>query len=754
MVTDDILNLKYWGRVVIRQWWLILICAVVSTAAAGVFSFRTEPTFSGTATLYLNRQKVMPLTIENLYAEQPGRVPDQVAMMAEMIRSTPVLERAVHTLEEQEMLDFETERAPRPGGFPRSLIKAAEDTLKGGAVPLPKTPEERRAAYIAELRREVRIKPSGGGAFVLIGVSSANPRRAAALANAIADSYVWNDHEMLRRSALDAVEWLSGRVKEQRARLEESERKLMQFEGMPAPRVEDMGQLAVKEMTRLQEELLDVRLDILQAETKAQPRAAPHAAERTIVALTTQEQIDRDVQQTLYENLRRDIVQGMAKLDDLKRKYGDKHPDVIRSQDELDGLRARMAGMTPPDPITAVAHGAPPPPSTKEIEAMREQERLLQESLEKSMQQNRSRDHAGMRYAILKHEEKTNRALYDEMQRRLNEITISAGLDSASAEVFERAITPVRPQSPNHPQSLAFGLMFGIILGLAGAGLREHLDSSLRDPQQINDLLNAPVIGVIPDQGRSPDEGEGKRRKLVVEADSESPAADAYRILCSRIEDVMSPDEARALLITSTVPGEGKSTTAANLAAIMAASGYRTLLVDGDTRRSSLGIYFEHDPRRSLEGLIKGEQDIEKMVRASGRKNLSLLTCRPQQIAPDPKRAADIFRTVIAWSAGHFDRLIIDMPVVMYVPGVAEAARAGASILLVHRPGRVPAAVLKQVREHLALVKGRLVGVVLNGVRTQWLGGYSLAAGYYSYTARPLKALKGGRDKKDDHIAS
>ncbi len=748
MENDNILNLSYWRVIVVRHWSLIAICIAAATTTAGVFSFMQDPSYTGISTLYLTRQKVQAMEFENLYMEHPGRAREILATQIELIRSTPVLGRAVRTIEAKGMLDFETAPPARqPGWFGRTK-KQLKDALKGGAIPPPATADERRARYIANLKKSVKVKPSGGGAFLLIGVSSGNPNRAAALANAIADSYLWNNREMLRRSALDAIDWLEGKVEEQHAKLEASEQKLLKFEGLPAPRVEELGELAVQEMTRLQEELLEVRLRILQAQTAPAGGAASRAAD----PLTTQEQIELDVQQALYDNLRRELVETMTGLDDLSRRYGEQHPDVISALDKLERLRSQIAGIKLPPPPVAATPDMPQPLSEGEIDALRAQEALLQESLTQSMKDNRSRDHEVMRYTILKHEVETSRILYDEMQSRLNEINISAGLDVASSEVFERAIPPVRPKTPDHPKSLFLGFAFGLILGLAGAAAREHLDSSLRDPQQANDLLRAPVLGIIPDQGRLPKSANGTRRRLAVEVNSESAAADAYRMLSSRIEDALTPEEARALLITSAVPGEGKSTTAANLALIMASSGYRTLLVDGDTRRSSLGLYFEHDPPRSFEGLIRGEKDAGKMIRASGRKNLSLLTCRPQQIAPDPQRAAAAFRNVITWSADHYDRVIIDMPVVMYVPGVAEAARAGASILLVHRPGRVPAAVLEQVREQLELVKGKLVGVVLNGVRPQWLGaGYSLMAGYYTYAARPLKMVKGG--KGEDGIA-
>ena len=171
----------------------------------------------------------------------------------------------------------------------------------------------------------------------------------------------------------------------------------------------------------------------------------------------------------------------------------------------------------------------------RDIEALRAQERLLKDTIDQSMQTNATKGDATLRYAILKREVEINRSLYNEMLSRLNEITISAGVGPATAEIFEPARLPGAPISPNHPQALILGLVAGLLLGLTAGGLRDHLDQSLRDPDEANNLLQAPVLGIIPDHHKPHKPGKGIE-ELLVGADQETPLAEAYRVLRSHIE--------------------------------------------------------------------------------------------------------------------------------------------------------------------------------------------------------------------------
>jgi capsular exopolysaccharide synthesis family protein len=736
---DRLLNLRYWQEMVSRQRWLILGCTALVTAAALGLSLMRTPIYEATCSLYLNRQRVQPMNFQDIYTKQQYNRPNDVVMtQLEILRSSPILERAVRELEGRGMLRFVDSKAP-----PRPTLRQRVLRLIGTPIPkAPMTADEKRSAFVAALQHDIGVGTSGGYAFLSVSVPYDDPETATALANAITDAYLKNDRELLHRSADEAIHWLSEKMQDQQVKVLEAEERLRTFGG-PAPHVEDMSQLAVQEMTRLSQALLDVRLRILQAESGGVLGGGSKAGG----AATTgaQESLDLEVNKALRDKTQRDLVDVTATLHQLRQTYGEGHPDVIATAEKEKQLRqelARLDALIPPAPAGSDS-GRPLGP--RDVQSLRAQEKMLRDTIDQSLQTNSTKGESTLRYAMLKREVEINRSLYNEMMSRFNEITISAGLDPATAEIFEPARPPVIPISPNHPKALMLGLVAGLLLGLTTAGVRDHLDQSLRDPNQANDLLKAPVLGLIPDHGK-PVRTRKETESLHVGSGQETPFAEAYRVLRSHIEGALTAEEASILLLTSAVPGEGKSTTAANIAAAFAESGRRVLLIDADFRRPSLSRFFNTKGKSCLSRILRGESVPEKEIRPSGLENLDIIAYQAGSRVPDAQRATEAFRALFDWAHSRYDRVVVDLPIMMVAPGVTEVGRAGGAILLVHRPGWVPAAVLGQIREHLSLAKTRLVGVVLNAIQQRWSAGHYLPAYYGARyeSASPAKRRAAG----------
>jgi polysaccharide biosynthesis transport protein len=732
-VNDDrLLNLGFWiGMLARRRWWIVG-CTAGVTVLAALFSFFETPTYEATSRLYLNRERIQALPFSDLYQKPQisGRPNDLLMTQLEIILSTPVLEGAVRDLEAQGHIDFAAQETRKPTG-----LRALVHHLRGDAE-LPDTPDTRRTAYVANLQENVVVTPSGGNAFLLITVPGTNPGRVARLANAIAESYLSHDRELHRSSSEVAMNWLSGKVREQKEKLMAAEDSLREFAGRPTPRVEEMGELVVQEVGRLQQALLDVRLKLLKAETEGYLSAGGSAPDGVPPGIEAQ------VQEAMRSKVRQDLVDATVHLNQLRQTYGEKHPDVIAAADTVEQLRQQLAGLgtaTAPtggtDPANPGAAGA-----DAGLVALRQQEKTLKEDLDRAMRGSADKGQAEVTYAILKREAEINRSLYNEMVSRLNEITISSGIDTQVAELFEPARPPTQPIAPVHSRNLMLGLFGGLLLGLAVASIREHLDRSVRDPTHANDLLRAPVLGMVPHQEPQSLTGPGVTSHLAIGSRADSPAAEAYRILRSHIEGVLTPEETRTFLLTSAMPGEGKSTTAANLAATFAELRRRVLLIDGDFRRPSLTRYFALPSGACLSKALANNARAEQMIQKTPIKGLDFLGCQPGTELSDSPNLREQFQALFEWARQRYDHVVVDTPIMMVTPGVTDIARAGAAIVLVHRPGRVPAPVLEQIREHVSLSRLRMVGVVLNAIKGSWLtSSYAMMPYYASYyrTAAP-----------------
>jgi capsular exopolysaccharide synthesis family protein len=738
MHEDRVLNLRYWRELVLRQRTLLLACTVGVASLAAVFSLLQTPEYVSTCKLYVSRQKVQTLSFTDIFTDERGRSSDLLLTQIEILRSDPILQRAVQDLEDRGVLLFADE-APPASGWSSFL-----DRLPGRGPDLPLTADDKRRSFASKLRQAITARPVPGNAFLAISVTSTKPELAAGLANAVANAYVRNDAEMRRRSADEAISWLSKKVDEQRRTLLQTEKNLRGFRPVPAEEREGPSDLETQEIARLQQALVEIRLAILQVEASDSLR--PKGEAKSPPAMPNAQATDF-LQAALRQRLQQELVDLTLSLQDMRRRYGERHPDVLKAIDREAALKTDLEALGPA-PLAAVAPlvAAAPGAAGLDIDTLRAQERALKSSLDRAMSANASKGDAGTRYAILKREVELGRSLYNEMLSRLNELTISAGVDASRAEVFEAALPGASPVSPDHQRSVLLGLAAGLLLGLAVAAVRDHLDQSVRDPAHAHDLLHAPVLGVIPYQGR---EGwaklsQGSRPPHSLAAPG-SPA-EAYRVLRSHIEGGITEGEAGILLLTSAVPGEGKTTTAANLAVAFAESGRRVLLVDGDLRRPTLGRYFHLDQGGQLGGVLRGDVAADQAVRPTEVPGLDFLGGRAHTDVPDGVQLSRAIRDLFEWAGACYDRVIVDTPVAMAVPGVAEMARAGATVLLVHRPGWVPAQVLRQVREHLTLSRAQLSGVVLNGVRPNWVGARYPLVAYYGSSRRTPSTLADGKE--------
>jgi uncharacterized protein involved in exopolysaccharide biosynthesis/Mrp family chromosome partitioning ATPase len=737
MQDDRLLNLSYWTELASRRRWLIVGCTVGVFASATAFSLMRPKLYEATSTLLLSRQRVQAIDMADLYTKnaQGARPNELVAAQIEILKSTLVIERAVRDMEERGLLHFDQ---PDEGDKPPLLQRLLIAVHLRQPDP-PPTPDARRRGYIRDLLDRMSAGTRGGNAFLAVSVQSRSPEMAAETANAITSAYLRNTRELMRRSADDAVEWLSGKLRDQRDKLLESEERLRSISGAN-PQSDDMDRLSVQEMSRIQAALLDVRLMMLRAETGG-PTAGPGGTGNS--AAPGNSSVDDAVNGALRDKVQQELVDTVSTLQRLRRTYGENHPDVIAAAEKEKQLRADLERLETLAPRPRTGEAAQRLTSA-DTQALKAQERLLQQQLDGVLQNSSAKGEAAMKYAIAKKEVEINRSLYNEMLTRLNEITIAAGLDPGSAETFESARVPRAPFSPQHTQTIMLGLVGGLLLGFAAAALRDHLDQSLRDPGQANDLLRAPVLGIIPDHrsivGR-PEPRKGTR--LYVGHGEETVSAEAYRVLRSHIEGTLTPDESRILILTSAVAGEGKSTTAANLAAAFAESGRRVLLIDADFRRPTLrkvlGVELPEDHQLAL--VLSGMKAPEKAIIESGVPDLDFIGHRVNGKIPDGSKTTEAFKKLFAWGRDRYDRIIVDLPVLMVAPGVTELGRAGGTVLLVHRPGWIPAPVLDQVRQHLAMARTRLLGAILNGTGTRWAASQYLPVYYHAaYYSRKTEA--------------
>jgi succinoglycan biosynthesis transport protein ExoP len=285
------------------------------------------------------------------------------------------------------------------------------------------------------------------------------------------------------------------------------------------------------------------------------------------------------------------------------------------------------------------------------------------------------------------------------------------------------ATVPDSPESPNKALYVFGGVVLGLILGLGLAVLREVLDRRVRDSGDAEAIAGAPVLSHIPlDKG-------AKRRPLVVIDEPDSPQAEAYRRLRTNLRPVTIDDGRHSLLVTSAVPGEGKTLIAANLACAFAQAGHRAILVDGDLRRSQLTRMLGLDPTPGLSELLAGDTADDALRREH---DLPLEVLAGGASPPNPSELldSDRFETLLGALTRRAEIVIIDSPALLPVSDAAVMARSVAAVLMVARVSSTRAEQLDIAADSLRAVGKQAIGAVLNGLPAR--GGHD----YVVYGAR------------------
>ncbi|MEX2458690.1 MAG: polysaccharide biosynthesis tyrosine autokinase [Actinomycetota bacterium] len=304
-------------------------------------------------------------------------------------------------------------------------------------------------------------------------------------------------------------------------------------------------------------------------------------------------------------------------------------------------------------------------------------------------------------------------------------------------DILFQARVPKRPTLPNHVRDGAFAFIIGLILGIGAAFLRDYVDDSLKGVDDVERQSGAPLIGVVPHVPAARGIGEhagrnGKRSYLVTLDDPKAPSSEAYRTLRTNLLFMSVSGPVGKLLVTSPVAGEGKTTTAANLAVVLAQAGQRVLLVGADLRRPSVHRHFGVTNRIGLSSVLSGQASLLEAVNDPGIRGLRVMSGGPIPPNPTELLGSLAMKDFLDQAAQVTDWVILDAPPVL---GLADAAvlatLCDATLFVVNETTN--RRVLAHARDQLAKVRARVVGTVLNNFGPAFSYYYS---DYYAYTSQ------------------
>ncbi|MEG9247425.1 polysaccharide biosynthesis tyrosine autokinase [Arthrobacter sp. Soc17.1.1.1] len=299
------------------------------------------------------------------------------------------------------------------------------------------------------------------------------------------------------------------------------------------------------------------------------------------------------------------------------------------------------------------------------------------------------------------------------------------GTSPVNLTVITPATAPSESSAPNTRLNIVLGLLVGLAVGVGVAVLRTMLDTRVRGESDLRRVSDAPLLGGISF------DSDAQKKPLLTQAPAQSPRAESFRQIRTNLQFAHVSHKSKAVLVTSSLPGEGKSTTATNLAIAIAQGGQSVVLVDADLRRPRVDEYLGLERNAGLTTALIGRADVEDLLQPWGADELYILTAG--QIPPNPSEllGSDAMKQLITRLEQKFDAVIIDAPPLLPVTDAAVLAQQVGGVVLVIGSSKVRLPDLQKSLGNLDMVSADLLGVVINLLPSKGPDAYAYS--YYSY---------------------
>lgn len=549
-----------------------------------------------------------------------------------------------------------------------------------------------------------------------IGFTTRSASVSARLANVYADAFIENNLNRKFDSSLYARQFLEDQLQQARARLETSERDLNRYS-----RAAGLIRLSGQGEDKSGESALSVTNDALvQLNTAANAATAERVAAQDVwetVAGQPVLSMPQVISNGAVQNLMTQKAQLEGQLAQERARHLDDYPTVKSLRAQISSLNGRIETM-----------GQSIKKSVNlEYQAALQKEQSLKTQVSALRTDALTEQDRGVQYNLLKRVADTNRALYDALLERFNEINATAGSASNNVSLVDRAEVPGAPSSPN----LFFNTLVSLLLGMLVAGafvyLREVFDDRIREPGDVEQKLGLPLLGLIPMS-----DNEDIRDDL---AAPKSSVYEAYHSLVTNLRYISAEGLPRVLAVTSAGEGEGKSTTSVAIASDLARLGRSVLLIDADLRRPSLHRKLSLPNQHGLTDVLIGQTKLQDTIVPSGSPNLSFLTALP--IPPDPTvlLGSGALGRVIDEAKQAYEIVIVDCPPLLGLSDTPSIAQHTDGMLFMVDASGFHRGAVKSALRRLALINAKVFGVVLCKFDTKSPGSeYSYYAyNYYSY---------------------
>ncbi len=728
----EAIDLRALLLVLLRRKWVIFNTSLLCVVVCLLVLFQLTPRYTASVMLALETRQNQVVDVQ---AVMSGVGTDVAAIKTEIdvMTSRRLVGKTVDALSLTEDPEFNgalnTERSLTSYLNPLSYLPDSWRWAIFGA-PAVVSEEERiateRAKVIDAVTSKLAVTNPARSYSITISFESENPRKAAQIANSLADLYLTDQLEAKFEATQRANEWLNERIYDLRENVRTSEVAAQQFrEDNQLIQTAGAGLVSEQQLSQLNTRLIDARTDLARSEARFSQLSGMTDPEASDFA-----ELAEVLDSSLIQRLREQQSEVLRNRAELATRYGPRHPRMINVQAELSDIESNIKLE-----IRKVVAGI-----QNEVDVARARVAALETSLDQLKTENVAVNRAQVQLRELEREAEANRVLLETFLARFKETTNQQDIQQADARIISRADVPVDASFPNKRMIFMLVVVASVALGVGLAFLLETLDNGYRTLEQIKTDLGLRGVGIIP--MLAPNKMQASSVEDYLLEKPSSSFAEAHRnVHASLLYSGPRQNTPQVVMATSSVPGEGKSTFSLCYARLMAKSGMKVLLVEADLRRPVVKarlnlIGDQADLVSVLEGSDMGGQQLHK-DEPSG---LHLL-CGKGHSDPQKLFSSDKFAGLMSWAREHYDLIVLDTPPIMAVSDALVLSHHVDAVLYVVQwettPKKSVESGIGQLREAGAPVAGTVITQV-NIKRHQSYGYgdqgyyYGTKSGYYT----------------------
>ena len=694
-------SLQDYFLVLRRQRWLIIAVILAVVTVVTISSFKMRPVYKATARVEIDKENPNAVPFEDSASQETyWSGEDFIETRARILKSETLALETIRSLQLEVNPEF-----PTAGEGDNRVVERTQDSSR---------PRE-KPAILDDFLDRLAVNRVRRSHLLEVEFEAHDPVLAAQILNSHLENFIEHNFRTRYESTVQASDWLAQQLGELRIKVESSEEELVAYEKQNHIwAIDEKQNITTQKLSDLNRELTVAQSERIRKESNN--RLAQSGRIDTIPAVRDSEVI-------------RNLVQKHAEISnqhaEALTQFGPQYPTILKLEARRDDLAAALE-REKRNIIDRVE---------SEYRASRQRENMLAKALERQKGEANELGQKMVQYNILRREAETNQQLYNGLLRRIKEAGVTAGLRSSNIRIVDPALIPSQPTRPRKKLNIMLAALVGLLGGVSVAFLREHMDTTIKSPSDVEKLTNLPLLAVVPKYTKINLQGKVKALPkllkgksaaadlqaayVVTHARPRSEVAESFRALRTSLLLSQVDTPPQVILITSALPGEGKTTATLNLGVTLAQLGDRTLVLDGDLRKPALakGLRGDQDQDAGLTSYLAGRCPLAQATFTHPFiSNLDVMATGPTPPNPAEMLSSQRMRDAIGSLKRDYKFIVIDSPPVLSVTDAVILSVLVDRVLLVVRSNETEKAPVLRARDLLAGVRSPLLGVIVNAV--------------------------------------